>query len=152
MNQMFRHAVNFDQKLSNWDVRNLINAQMMFMHAEKFTNGMSGALQNTWDTTVSIKFKSHCLVGAKKWHETYQSLVGNGPTVDKILVPWGPLWPPSGYVSGSKTEITNDVQFRLAAQDCMIKEPTLGACWESEYGPAPLWNTSLVTDLSLIHI
>ena len=148
MNQMFRHAVNFDQKLSNWDVRNLINAQMMFMHAEKFTNGMSGALKNTWDTTVSIKFKSHCLVGAKKWHETYQSLVGSGPTADKILVPWGPIWPPSGYVSGSKTEITNDVQFRLAAQDCMIKEPTLGACWESEYGPAPLWNTSLVTDMS----
>ena len=30
----------------------------------------------------------------------------------------------------------------------MIKEPALGACWESEYGPAPLWNTSLVTDMS----
>ena len=58
--------------------------------------------------------------------------IGSGPTADKI-VPWG-RYAPSGYVSGSKTEITNDVQFRLAVQDCMIKEPTLGACWESEYG------------------
>ena len=66
MNQMFRHAVNFDQNLRDWDVSKLINAQMMFMGAEKFTNKMSGALNNTWETTESIKFYSHCLAGRKK--------------------------------------------------------------------------------------
>ena len=136
MNQMFRHAVNFDQNLRDWDVSKLINAQMMFMGAEKFTNKMSGALNNTWETTESIKFYSHCLT-REKWHKTYSSVIGNGAMADKLLVPWGPIWAPVGYVSGNRTEITSDDQFRLAVADCASLEPKLSVLG-IDYGPPAL--------------